>query len=302
MSQSNCRSTAGQDGVFHVVLLDAQGEEQGYIGYRFGAAGAQAAANSWNAQPERTLTAVIRDGVPVVKAEQPAAQRLSITTGKAEQFVLPTFCTDDDLEFYRDLLADAEQVDIVTDCAVPSDDDDTEDDDGCYIVILNDCGTWFLVNDEAADHDWADEWVRTWHHDHAQAIVVDADDLGDVENMPTLSKRQEARANAFGQDSDSDIESDHEHAAGANVAYDLERTVRAIRAGGIREALKVHLHQVIDSLEHVFDCGDVGVIARSLEAFSEAMGAASEYSNGADGGWVNEELIEALGLESNVPA
>lgn len=55
--------------LFHVVLLDCKGNEHGYIGYRFHEAGAKAAADGWNAQEDRELTAIIRPGLPPIQSQ-----------------------------------------------------------------------------------------------------------------------------------------------------------------------------------------------------------------------------------------
>lgn len=283
---------------FHVVLLDAKGNEHGYIGYRFQEAGAQAAANSWNAQEGRELTAVIRDGVPQSEVDKLVSEYIN---------------------------------------------DDTEDDDsGCYIVVLNDCGTYFLVNDEPADHDWAAEWVRTWHHDHARAIAVDADDLGNVENLRLFSKLREARANAPSQQDDSDVEDDSENATSdelggstfddddLNIKQTLFDMVDAAQLAadrgdlslmgslGLRYTLVRYLQSVIRVVvdNKVRHTSDIGMIAKGLDLFcarvidgNEDATECDSFGFGQDGSIVNDYgTMEALqewidnATDSAVPA
>lgn len=191
MSKGSSSIPVGQDtdlptpptSAFKVVLVDSSGQVKDRIGYRFGAPGAQATANGWNklsAEERRELTAEIQPFDSVV----PGVDSEAVGFDSSQE----------------------------RDSAI---DNDTEIDEGdvCYVVVLNESGTYYVV-DTPMDSDRALNWVRTWHHDHAKAIIVDADDLGPLENYRLLSKASEQLAQADdteaseSDDSDTDGEPD----------------------------------------------------------------------------------------------
>ncbi len=101
-------------------------------------------------------------------------------------------------------------------------------------------------------------------------------------------------SNALDDDDDSTVDDGTEDAAESIVAYDLEENA----SRNMRLALYVHLEHVYKAVEHVRCCGDIGVIARSLEALAEVFGGESEYRSGATGSWENEKLTASLGFDA----
>ncbi len=263
---SPCASAGQADfPLFHVVLVDAKGGEHGYIGYSFHAPGAQAAANGWNAQPERELTAVIRDGLPPVvnQAQESTHYGVLITHESGKVALLG-------LTYASAAKAESKAADWHTETTRAVSVDLGRFDDFAITVIP------------------AGSEPQHFELEYQEAEERDAAELASSNALDALSEQD-----------DSDAEGSDENAAESNVVDEIcER-----RAKFVQRELRRHLKRIWNAVPHVTDGADLGIVAASLESVARAVDGVPEdeitherFAYALHGDMRYTELEEALGV------